>query len=214
MRCDVCNAAATPEAGERITPDVFTYLLDNGFGLDETNIKMLTDAGMPRSAAEAALTEQYRQSTSDWFLCPRCAAKAMAMMARRTESWVTPDYLAVTRTAEEVGLGFDVFGAPVALGRVVWQECIEWTDRDSERQTYQEQDARLWDVMFTGGGTLQLKVNEFMKSRVHRYSVLCIPRDGKSTDASKINLLISPREIRGQLWLVIDKAEPSGAGDA
>ncbi|MDZ7832805.1 MAG: hypothetical protein U5L07_13705 [Desulfobacterales bacterium] len=138
----------------------------------------------------------------------------MAMMARRTESWVTPDYLSVTRTAEEVGLGFDVLGAPVALGRVVWHECIEWTDRDSERQTYQEQDARLWDVMFTGGGTLQLKVNEFMKSRVHRYSVLCIPRDGESTDAIKINLLISPRKIRGQLWLVIDKAEPSGAGDA
>lgn len=70
MRCDVCNAAVTPGAGERITPDVFTYLLDNGFGLDETNIKMLTDAGIPRSAAEAALTEQYRQSTSDWFFVP------------------------------------------------------------------------------------------------------------------------------------------------
>ena len=104
-------------------------------------------------------------------------------------------------------MGFDIIGYPVALSREVWQEYVEWSDQDTERQKYQEQDARLWDVMFTGGGTLQLKVNEFMKNQVHRYSVLCIPRDGKSTDAIKINLLISLKKIRGQLWMVIDKAE-------
>ncbi len=206
MRCDVCNTAIASGAGERVTPDVFNFLLDNGFGLDETNIKMLTDAGMPRSAAEGALREQYRQSKSDWLLCAHCAAKAKAVVAQSSEEWVDPHYLAVTRTAEEVGLGYDIVGAPVALSRAVWNECVEWSDQDTERQTYQEQDARLWDVLFTGGGTLQLKVNEFLKDRVHRYSVQCIPRDGKSTDAIKINLLVSPRKIRGQMWLVIDKA--------
>lgn len=214
MRCDVCSTAIASGAGERITSDVFTYLLDNGFGLDETNIKMLTDAGMPRSAAEEAIREQYRQSKSDWLLCPHCAAKAMTIVAQSSETWVAPGYLSVTRIAEEVGLGFDVLGAPVALSRAVWHECAEWTDHDTERQEYQEQDARLWDVMFTGGGTLKLKINEFLRDRVHRYSVLCIPRDGKSTDAVKIDLLIRPKEIRGQQWLVIDKAEQAGAGDA
>lgn len=44
MRCDVCNANVPRGSGERITPEIFTYLLDNGFGLDDENIKMLTDA--------------------------------------------------------------------------------------------------------------------------------------------------------------------------
>ncbi len=136
MRCDVCNKALAPGAGERITPDIFNYLLNNGFGLDETNIKMLTDAGMTRSAAESALKEQYRQSKSDWLLCPSCAAKAMAIIAGQTELWVTSDYLSVTRTAEEVGLGFDIVGAPVALSRSVWHECVEWSEEDTERQAY------------------------------------------------------------------------------
>jgi len=182
-------------------------LLDNGFGLDETNIKMLTDAGMHRTAAEVALKNQYRQSKSDWLLCPHCAAEAMAMMARRSESWVAPDYLAVTRTAEEVGLGFDVLGAPVAVSRPVWYEYVEWSNEDSDRQIYQEQDARLWDVMFTAGGTLQLKINLFLRNQIHQYSILCIPRDGVSTDAIQVNLEIRPVEIRGQKWLVIDKSK-------
>ena len=84
MLCDVCNTTITAGAGENIPPDVFTFLLNNGFGLDETNIKMLTDVGMSRSAAEAALREQYRQSTSDWLLCPVCADKAKSIVAKRS----------------------------------------------------------------------------------------------------------------------------------
>ncbi len=214
MQCDICNTHITYGAEEQITPDVFTYLIDNGFELDEINIKMLTDNGMSRSAAEDALRDQYRHSKSDWLLCPNCAAKAKDIVSQSNEKWVDHSYLAVTHIAEKVGLGFDIIGAPVALSREVWQECVQWYDRDTERQVYQEQDARLWDVMFTGGGTLQLKVNNFLKNQIHRYSVLCIPRDGKSTDAIKINLLISPKKIRGQQWLVIDKGEQTRSDDA
>lgn len=205
MQCDVCNATVLPGSGERITPEVFTYLIDNGFGLDDTNIKMLTDAGMSRAAAEEALKERYRCSRSDWFLCSECASKAMAIVAVANEKWVAPNYIAVTRVAEEVGLGFDVIGVPVALGRAVWEECVEWTDDDSIRQTYQEQDARLWDVLFTGGGSLQLTINQFLKQRIHHFSILCIRRDGRSAEAITINLLIRPVEICGQQWLAIEK---------
>ena len=131
----------------------------------------------------------------------------------RDERWMSPEYIAVTRTAEEVGLGFGIVGAPVALSRVVWEECVEWTDEDSERQTYQEQDARLWDVLFTGGGTLQFKANEFLKNRVHRYSVFCVPRDGTSTESITVRLLIRPAEICGQHWLVIEHAEHKSTAD-
>ena len=132
----------------------------------------------------------------------------------RDERWMSPEYIAVTRTAEEVGLGFGIVGAPVALSRVVWEECVEWTDEDSERQTYQEQDARLWDVLFTGGGTLQLKANEFLKNRVHRYSVLCVPRDGTSTEAIAVALLIRSAEVRGQQWLVVENAQQTAPSDS
>ncbi len=64
------------------------------------------------------------------------------------------------------------------------------------------------------GGTLQLKVNQFMKDRVHRYSVQCIPRDGISDDAIQVDLQRRPMTIRGQNWLVIGKAETVGAGGA
>ena len=83
MRCDVCNAAIPKGTGDRITPETFIYLMDNGFGLDETNIRMLTDGGMSRAAAETALKEQYRGSISDWLLCSNCTAKAMHIMNER-----------------------------------------------------------------------------------------------------------------------------------
>ncbi len=82
MLCDVCNCTVPPQTGKRIKSHIFTYLLDNGFGLDESNIKMLTDAGMPRSAAVAVLKAQYKRSTTDWLLCSQCTAKAIAVLAR------------------------------------------------------------------------------------------------------------------------------------
>lgn len=81
MLCDVCNAAVTQHSGEqRIAPATFIRLMEHGFGLDETNISMLTDAGLPRLAAEAALKATYRLSQSDWQLSPDCVAKAMPLM--------------------------------------------------------------------------------------------------------------------------------------
>lgn len=206
MLCDVCNAAIPTGSGERITPEIFIYLMDNGFGLDETNIKMLTDAGMSRLEAESSLKQQYRSSTSDWLICSNCAAKAKTISGR-TEAWVTPDYISVTRTAEEVDAGFGVLGAPVAISRAVWEQCVEWTEQDSELQTYQEQDTRLWDVLFTGGTTLQLEINQFVKAQAHRYTIYCVLRDGESTDSVVVKLLIHGKRIRDQSWLVIESDE-------
>ena len=119
---------------------------------------------------------------------------------------VTPDFIDVTRTAKDVGMGFDILGAPVAVSRAVWDECILWSKKDNNMQTYQEQDARLWDVLFTAGGTLKMKINQFVHSKLHAYSVECVPRDGSSTDAVQIDLVIRPIKIRGKSWLIIEKA--------
>jgi len=49
----------------------------------------------------------------------------------------------VSHVAAEAG-----FRVPVAMTRAVWGDCVEWTDEDSRRQTYQDEDGRLWDVLW------------------------------------------------------------------
>ncbi len=110
-------------------------------------------------------------------------------------------HVSVTRTADEVGLGFDSVGAPVALTHEAWNRCVAWTDTDSERQTYQEEDARLWDILFTCGGTLQLSYNSFVRTCEHKFHILCVPRDGESTDA--VRAFFVARADLNTGWLVI-----------
>jgi hypothetical protein len=76
MICDVCNAKVSEGEGTRIPAPDFRRLLDSGFGLDPINVKMLMSAGATREEAESMLKQQYKQSNSDWLLCPACAAGA------------------------------------------------------------------------------------------------------------------------------------------
>lgn len=48
----------------------------------------------------------------------------------------------VTEEAQEAE-----FNCSVALTRAVWEGCVAWIDEDSKRQTYQDQNGRLWDVL-------------------------------------------------------------------
>ncbi len=73
---------------------------------------------------------------------------------------------------------------------------------------YQEQDARLWDVLVTGAATLQNRINLFLKSQRHEYTVLCIPRDGVATEAVAMRLVMRPKQMQKNYWLVIDLVEP------
>ena len=49
----------------------------------------------------------------------------------------------VSETAREAG-----FKAPVALTRAAWADCVEWSEKDTQRQTHQDQAGRLWDVLW------------------------------------------------------------------
>lgn len=49
----------------------------------------------------------------------------------------------ITETAKEAG-----FSCPVAITAAAWSDCVEWTDADSKRQTYQDESGRLWDVIW------------------------------------------------------------------
>ncbi len=58
MLCDVCNDRIPDDGGTRIGAEVFALLLENDFGIDEYNIRMLTDARAPRQEAVAMLKQQ------------------------------------------------------------------------------------------------------------------------------------------------------------
>ena len=49
----------------------------------------------------------------------------------------------VTPMAREAG-----FTIPVALTCAVWEDCVEWSDADTERQVPQDVEGRLWDVLY------------------------------------------------------------------
>lgn len=49
----------------------------------------------------------------------------------------------VSSTAAEAG-----FRWPVALTRTVWVDAVEWCEADSDRQIYQDEAGRLWDVLW------------------------------------------------------------------
>ncbi len=40
------------------------------------------------------------------------------------------------------------FRVPVALTSAVWEDCVAWSEADSDRQVPQDESGRLWDVLF------------------------------------------------------------------
>lgn len=84
----------------------------------------------------------------------------------------------VSAVAAEVDHAFGILRAPVALTFKAWDTCVRWEKGDSEMQVYQEQDARLWDVLFVCGTTLQLDIQRFVQHMRHPFSVWVVPREG------------------------------------
>jgi type I site-specific restriction endonuclease len=46
--------------------------------------------------------------------------------------------------AQEAG-----FKWPVAITADAWADSVAWSEDDSEKQVYQDQSGRLWDVLFS-----------------------------------------------------------------
>lgn len=111
----------------------------------------------------------------------------------------------VTEQAKEAG-----FCCRVAVTGEVWQSCVEWTADDTKRQGYQEQDARLWDVLFVPATRLKMEVTnghteqELLKPPGFRFQIYCVLR-GKGEDSDLITLRIS-RKGRGMVITFADEA--------
>jgi hypothetical protein len=92
----------------------------------------------------------------------------------------------VSETAREAG-----FTLPVAMTATVWADCIAWTDDDIEKQAYQDESGRLWDVLYMAyHGILTNKAsgNQLL------YQLYRVPRDGRSSKAelTTLKLIIGP----------------------
>jgi hypothetical protein len=85
----------------------------------------------------------------------------------------------VSQSATEAG-----FKIPVAITQAAWQQCVEWTDADNERQTYQDTSGRLWDVLCM----LLFAIKRNKPTDCLFYQLHVVPRDGKAKQAKLTKL--------------------------
>jgi hypothetical protein len=92
----------------------------------------------------------------------------------------------ISETAQEAG-----FTLPVAMTATVWADCVAWTDDDNEKQAYQDESGRLWDVLFMSSQGIRTSKNS---SDQLLYQLYRVPRDGHSTEAvlATLKLIIGP----------------------
>ena len=110
-------------------------------------------------------------------------------------------YIDVSEVAQETGFG--LFGCSVGIDKRVWSECVEWNETDNTIQDYQEEDARLWDILFVGGSKLQMNPNEILRNTFVKFQIYCLPRDGKSIESIIVNFKIEMVMLNGVHGLLI-----------
>ena len=83
------------------------------------------------------------------------------------------------------------FKWPVALTAAAWSECVTWSDADNQRQAYQDQSGRLWDVLFMAAYAIRSANNI---DRQLKFGLQCIPHDGLSTESQRhhLKLVLGP----------------------
>ena len=76
------------------------------------------------------------------------------------------------------------FKIPIAVTRAVWNEYVEWTNEDDDRQTMQDQSGRLWDLLWM----LYVACKQNKEESYVCYRLHVIPRDGHSKKPVLVNL--------------------------
>lgn len=88
--------------------------------------------------------------------------------------------------AQEAG-----FKWPVAVTSAAWADCIAWTEDDSDKQVYQDQSGRLWDVLFMASHAIRQGSGSGDRLLFKLYRVR---RDGYSKEAilATLKLIVGP----------------------
>ncbi|MFI0743429.1 DUF6573 family protein [Streptomyces sp. NPDC021100] len=77
------------------------------------------------------------------------------------------------------------FSVPVALTAAAWEDCVAWTDADSDRQVPQDEIGRLWDVLSMTRWAIGRNRNG---SRVD-VELYRVPRGGRARTARHVRLV-------------------------
>jgi hypothetical protein len=85
----------------------------------------------------------------------------------------------VSSIAREAG-----FRKPVALTAEVWADCVEWDNSDTNRQCPQDEEGRIWDVVWMAKNAAQrARCSSVTTFEVHR-----IPRGGRALVPKPVQL--------------------------
>jgi hypothetical protein len=194
--CDVCTTTLPSKQGNLVSAEEFRHWLTNGYRPDEETIGVLEIPGTSTDHALHLWRAQCAMYSSDWLLCDGC-------FRRKPEP--ESAYVCVTEIAAQAGGLFSLLDASVFLSRSFHDLCVLWSDDDNELQTFQEEDARLWDVLFTAA-CLETQVNVLLRAKCLEYSICCVPRDGESVDAVRLKLGLYVRSINDSPSIAIDFA--------
>lgn len=85
----------------------------------------------------------------------------------------------VSKMAQEAG-----FQYPVAVTASVWHKYIEWTIEDSKKQTVQDTEGRLWDILCM----LHFAYRSKKDIDCIFYQLNVVPKDGHTQKAELITL--------------------------
>ncbi|GAB6042265.1 DUF6573 family protein [Endothiovibrio diazotrophicus] len=88
--------------------------------------------------------------------------------------------VSATNEAREAG-----FVWPVAMTRTVWEDCVEWSDEDSRRQTDQDETGRLWDVLNMARFAIRRSGDG---GRELLYTISRVPRGGRGVRPREVSL--------------------------
>ena len=103
----------------------------------------------------------------------------------------------VSSMAREAG-----FKWPVALTSAAWADCVVWTDDDRQQQVHQDQDGRLWDVLYMASHAIRTSKDSGDRLLFQLYRV---PRDGYSTEAvlETLKLIVGPGDTSEPVMTIL-----------
>lgn len=89
----------------------------------------------------------------------------------------------VTERAQEAG-----FRVPVAITAAAWSKAVAWSDTDSARQTHQDENGRLWDVVWMG----YMAARRACGGCRVPFQLHVVPRGGSATQLMTLHMVIGP----------------------
>ena len=82
--------------------------------------------------------------------------------------------------AREAGLKW-----PVAVTSAAWCDCVAWSEVDNQKQAYQDELGRLWDVLFMASQAIRAASDSGDR---RNFSLYRVPRNGQSREAGEVTL--------------------------